>query len=200
MLLHQSFLLITLIRDSALRNFDREIDVVMQNLSTNALVLISGLSWKAKKNSLDDYSVLTTMSVSFFNRMFLRLYLLHIRSISIEICSRWLMVHHQHWLYRKAKGLLLEHRNNDFHDLNFTFFPLQTWCLRTLPSSEYRNSIEGNCSRKKDLNETNVCTFSSEKSAEGYKTTKLEQILLNGNNICMVSLVVGLKWEKFDGY
>ncbi|KAG2187662.1 hypothetical protein INT44_005352 [Umbelopsis vinacea] len=25
-----------------------------------------------------------------------------------------------------------------------------------------------------------------EKSAEGYKTTKLEQILLNGNNICML--------------
>jgi hypothetical protein len=31
------------------------------------------------------------------------------------------------------------------------------------------------------------CPSYSEKSADGYKTTKLEQILLNGNNICMVS-------------
>lgn len=32
-----------------------------------------------------------------------------------------------------------------------------------------------------------ILTYDSENTKEGYKTNKLEQILLNGNNICVVS-------------
>lgn len=37
----------------------------------------------------------------------------------------------------------------------------------------------------------------SENSKEGYKTQKLEQILLNGNNICAVSLDLKLVYKLF---